>query len=573
MQTDRWESSANVIVVGSGAAGLSAAISAFDRGAGVEIIEAAPMIGGTSSISGGQPWVPMNRHLFDAGREDSREEALTYLYKVTHGRAPDESLLETFVDRAAEAFAYLEENTPLKFKLCESFSDYHADLPGGKMAGHRTLDAVPFNARAALGELDEKVRRSPHLPSLTIDELAGVGMAANPKDAASIIGGTGELGAEARRLIAEREKAGVRACGGALVTSLLRGVLDRGMQVRTSTRVRRLLIEDGAVVGVVAETADGETAFEARRGVVLAAGGFEWNEDLVKAFLGVPKVWPITPPYNRGDALQMGLRAGAAVANMTVAFACPVTSDGQDTWEGQPLHMMNSPRQEPGVIAVNRNGRRFSNEAIAYMHFGLAFRVFDPVQHDWPNQSPVWLVFDQRVRDRTAAKDLVPGRPTPSWVKEASTIEELAGQMDVPANELVATVKRWNTFVANGADEDFGRATVWFEGLTSGGPDPERMLAPIDKPSYYAMALYDGTVGTAGGLRIDPDGRVKTMDGGVIPGLYAAGNTTASVFGPAYPGGGGTLGLAMTFGYLAGLNVAELPGREGGAVKTGSVGV
>ena len=549
---------ADVVVVGSGAAGLAAAVTARDGGCEVEIIEAADMIGGTSAVSGGQPWVPCNQHMQEAGLQDSREDALRYLDRLMQGREPDRDRLEVFIDRAPEAIAYLEANTPLKMTVCTKFSDYHADVPGGTMSG-RTLEIVPFAAREELGELDEKVRRSTHIPALTLDEIAGADTGANPKDANLIAAGTGELSAGLKQRLAEREAAGIRTCGGALVSSLLKGVVDRGMSVRTSARASRLIVEDGAVAGVVAEIDGEETAIRARRGVVLAAGGFEWNAEMVKAFYGVSEIWPLTPPFNVGDALRMELEAGASLANMSVAWAVPVVSDGRATLDGAPLHIMNTPRQEPGVIVVNQQGHRYTNEAVAYMHFGLAHRVFDPRSVSWPNQAPVWLIFDQTVRERTAVNDFAPGGPTPDWVREAPTIGELAAEVDVAAETLVATVDRWNRSVEDGVDEDHGRGTVWFEGWTSGGPSPS-MLAKLEKPPFYAMPLYDGVIGTAGGLRTDGRGRVIAMRGGAIDGLYAAGNAAASVFGPAYPGGGATLGQAMTFAYLAG---RDLTARRG----------
>jgi succinate dehydrogenase/fumarate reductase flavoprotein subunit len=544
----------DVVIVGSGAAALATAILAKDGGCDVEILEVADSIGGTSAVSGGQPWVPCNEHMREAGLDDSPEEALGYVRGLTGGREPDGERLEYFVRHAHEALAYLEANTPLNTSICTTFSDYYANRPGGKMKG-RTLEITPFPARDELGELDDRVRRSAHIPALTLDEMAGAEASADPKNATAIAAGTGELSGELMARMAQRDAEGIRTCGGALVTSLLKGAVDRGLSVQTGTRAQRLIVEDGAIVGIVAEADGEEVAIRARRGVVLAAGGFEWNAELVQAFLGVRELWPISPPYNRGDGLLMGLEVGASIANMTMAWGCPVVSDEKDTLDGSPLHIMNTPRQEPGVIVVNGSGRRFSNEAAAYMQYGLAHRAYDTVNVAWPNEAPVWLVFDQVVRDRTAVKDFVPNQPAPDWVKEAATIAELAGLIGVPADELVATVERWNASVDAGADRDFGRGTAWFEGWTSGGPGPH-LLAKIEKSSFYAMRLYDGAIGTAGGLRTDERGRVKSMRGPVIDGLYAVGNTAASVFGPAYPGGGATIGQALTFGYLAGRDLA-----------------
>jgi len=552
-----WDEEVDVVVAGTGAAGLAAAITASDEGACVVVLESAELIGGTTAISGGQPWVPCNAHMDEVGVPDSREDALTYLDGLIQGREPNRDRLEYFVEHGHEALAYLEATTPLGLRVCRTFSDYFADRPGGKPNG-RSLDVVPYGAREALGSWDEKVRRSPQIPSMTLDEMAGATESANPKDASSIAAGTGELSTDLMERVAERDALGVRTGGGALVAALLRGALDRGIEPRTGVRVSRLVVEAGEVVGVEVET-DGRTQrIQARRGVVLASGGFDWNRDLVRAFIGVPKIWPISPPSLQGDGLVMGLEVGAAVANMTVTWACPVISDGTATYDGAPMHMLNTPRQEPGVIAVNSRGERFVNEAVAYMQMPLAFRTFDATDLGWPNASPAWLVFDSTVRERVVAGDFAPGSPTPEWVVEADTVEQLAERIGVPAEALSRTVQRWNSQVEAGKDEDFGRASVWFEGWTSGGPNPA-MLAPVASGPFFALRFYDGALGTAGGLQTDKHGCVVAMRGGVIPGLYAAGNAAASVFGPAYPGGGATLGQGLAFGHFAGRHAGRRP--------------
>ncbi|RYE40377.1 MAG: FAD-dependent oxidoreductase [Hyphomicrobiales bacterium] len=548
--------SVDVVVVGSGAAALSAAISAYDRGSDVLILEADTHIGGATAISGGQPWIPINDHFAEIGATDSREDVDLYLSHITSGREQNPARLAAFVDRAAEAVRYLEAQTPLKFTVCTTFSDYHADLPGGKMRG-RSLDVLPFPARDELGEWDTLIHASRQLPSLTLDEMSGAGGSANPKDVGTlaVAAGTNDLATSLVDLIAQRDAAGIRTCGGALIGALLKGCLARGIPIRVSARAESLVVEDETVVGVRVRSNDGEVVVRARQGVVLASGGFEWNADLVKRFINVIDLKPLSPPTLKGDALLMGLEIGAAVANMSVLWSNPATYDEVSTYEsGESFFMMNSPRQEPGVIVVNKRGERFTNEAIAYNHMPLAFRVFESKTSSFPNEEG-WMIFDQRVRDRTAIADLQPGEPTPAWVTESDTIDGLADKLGIDPQTLAKTVSRWNANVAEEVDADFGRGTVWFEAWTAGGPSP-RLLAPIDTPRYYAMRLYDGALGTAGGLDTDEYGRVKRFRGGVIPGLYAAGNAAASVYGIGYPGGGATIGQALTFGYSVGEHAA-----------------
>jgi len=544
----------DVLVVGSGAAGLTAAVAAAAGGLSVMVAEKAPLIGGTSAFSGGMVWIPVNRHAAEQGISDTREEALEYVHGLTQGREPDPALVDLYVDRAAEAVDWLEEHSPVRFQLSQAWSDYYAGRPGAKVRG-RSLEPLPFHGREELGEWFERVRTSPHMPSLMLDELVGAGAAADPKNANAVAAGAAALASHLPTLMAERERDGIRTVGAALVCALLRGALDRGVDVRTEAPVTSLVVsEDGRVAG--AEVA-GVGSVRARRGVVLAAGGFEWNAELVQAFVGITDLKPISPPTNVGDGLVMGIEAGAALANMTSTWAIPVVADHPFEFEGHPMALQDTPRMEAGVILVNRGGRRFTNEALCYMDMPRAHRVYDPLTQSWPNATPVWAVFDQKVRDRIAIRDLQPGEPTPDWVFSGDTLAALAAAIDVPADVLGEEVARFNAGAAEHVDPDFGRGTVWFEAWTSGGPKPEAALATLDAGPFYAVRIYEGTIGTNGGLRTDEHGRVRALRGGLVAGLYAAGNTAASACGPVYPGGGITLGEAITFGYLAGRHLVD----------------
>jgi succinate dehydrogenase/fumarate reductase flavoprotein subunit len=361
-------------------------------------------------------------------------------------------------------------------------------------------------------------------------------------------------------VIADREAADVRVGGPALVAMLFKGLLDRGVPVERGVAARDLVLVEGEVLGVRVDTADGSQLIGARKGVVLACGGFEWNEELVASFIGQP-VHPLSPPHNVGDGLMMAMEAGAQLANMTSFWGQPALLDPTVEFEGNPLYQMGTLRSFPGVIVVNRHGRRFTNEGVTYQDFPKTLTAYDPVTLDYPNDGPQWLIFDQRVRDRAVIlPSVMPGQPTPEWIASAATIEELAAAIDVDGAALVATVERWNEQVAVGNDTDFHRGTVRFETHMSGSfPTPRTTLAPVARGPFYAVQLFNGALGTSGGPRIDEHGRVLRLRGGVVDGLYAAGNAAACVFGPAYPGGGATIGPAMTFGYLAGRHVAERP--------------
>jgi 3-oxosteroid 1-dehydrogenase len=535
---DRWDEVVDVLVLGSGAAGLSAAVAAHDGGAEVLVLEKAPLIGGTAGVSGGIIWIPLNDHMAAAGISDSREEALEYIQRLTLGSEPDPELVEVYVDQAHQVAGYLERHTPLRLMISSSFTDYYADLPGGKKDGGRSLESEPFDARTALGEWSPKVRTSPHMAWLTLDE-----------GAKALIGG--EVPAD---LAAERERDDVRVIGSALVASLFKGLLDRGVEVVTDSPAQELVIEDGAVVGAIACQGGISRRIGARRGVIIASGGFEWNAEMVKAFIG-EEIEPLSPPYNEGDGLRMAIEAGAQLGNMRAFWGQPALLDPNVEFEGMRLMQMGGARAIPGIVVVNRHGKRFVNEAVSYQDFPKAVGAFDPVAVDRPNEDH-WIVFDQRLKDNAALlPSVLPSEPAPDWIDQAATLSELAERAGIDPEGLEATVARWNAHAAAGADPDFQRGSAWYEGFMTGGPTPA-VLQPVVEPPFYAMPLYHGALGTSGGARITADGQVRNMRGGTIPGLYAAGNASACVLGDSYPGGGATLGPALTFGFIAGRHAA-----------------
>ena len=542
----RWDRTVDVVVLGSGGAGLVAATLAHDGGAEVLVLEKAELIGGTTGVSGGMPWIPMNRHMAGLGVPDSREEAVSYIRRLTLGREPDAELIEAYVDAAPEMLDYLETKTPVRMSAPPFFSDYYAHLPGGKPAG-RSIEPLPFDARAELGELAARVRTSPHLPWLTMEEGGKFLRGDEPPDLETV----------ARRMADD-----VRVLGPALVAALFKGLVERGVEVLTSTPATDLVVVDGEVLGVAARAGDGSVLVGARRGVVLACGGFEWNEDMVRAFIG-QRIEPLSPPQNEGDGLRMAMEVGAELANMTSFWGQPALSEPGFELDGRPVVQMGSVRSQPGVLIVNRHGRRFMNEGVTYQDFPKALTAYDGVAVEYPNEPPIWLIFDQRVKDSAVVLPTVlPGQPAPDWVACADTLPDLARAVGVDPAGLEQTVEAWNAHVAAGEDPDFHRGTFWWEAFMTGGPSPEACLRPVAQPPYYAVQLRNGTLGTSGGPRIDGNGRVRRYGGGVVPGLYAAGNASACVFGPAYPGGGATIGPALTFGYLAGRHAATRPARD-----------
>jgi len=536
-----WDREVDVVVMGSGGAALTAAILASDQGAQVLVLEKAAQIGGTTAFSGGVPWIPMNRYMREAGIEDNREDALKYLRRLTGGKEPDPHLLEVYVDNAHKMIDYLHEHTPLRFAVPKNYPEYYNNLPGAR-AG-RSLDPVPFDLNQ-VGEWGPKIRQNPMFPPLTLEEGGAVGGVDFAK-------------------IAERMEKNIVTMGRALVGALVKGLLDRGVEILTETPGRELVVNDaGEVIGLVAEQNGRKLYIGARKGVVLASGGFEWNKELVRAFLKGHVTHPMSPPGNEGDGLIMAMEVGAALANMSEAWWYPTMQDPTFEYEGHVLNQLGGGRMGPNSIIVNRHGKRFVNEGTTYMDMPKSFYVYDPVALEWPNEPPVWMIFDQQLKDKTMIITMMPGEEAPDWVPRADTIRGLAEKIGVDPDGLEATVNRWNENARKGVDPDFHRGTTFFENLNGGGGNPEANIGTIEKPPFYAVPIYYGTLGTCGGPRINENGQVISLRGKPISGLYAAGNAAMGITGQAYASAGGTIGPAMTFGYLAGIAVGRAPSRS-----------
>jgi succinate dehydrogenase/fumarate reductase flavoprotein subunit len=533
----------DVVVLGTGAAGLTAAIRASAAGATVGLFEKADRIGGTAAWSGGMAWIPGNPHMAEVGASDSREEALTYLMSLSNGMI-DERAAQAFVDRGPEVVRWLEANSPVRFFAIAGFPDYHPENPGAKSKGGRTMEC-PLFAFRDLGDWAARVALGPQLSgTLTITETP--------------LGRGAPAGIPAAELV-RRRVGDERGAGQALVGRLVKGCLDRGIEPRTGMRATRLLIEDDRVAGVRFECADGPVDVRARRGVVIATGGFEWDADLVRSFLRGPMVRPASPPYgNTGDGLRMAMRAGAALGNMREAWWAPTIDvtmpDGTIArW------LINGERTRPRCIMVNGRGQRFANEAVNYNAFGAAFHVVDTTTFEYVNH-PAWMIFDDVYWRQYGLASARPEQPVPSWITTADSLAELAKQIDVPAEALDETVRRWNQNMEHLRDPDFGRGTSaidkWW-GDPRFGDGPAATLGPLDTAPFYAVPVYSGCLGTKGGPRTDDQARVLNIDGEPIEGLFAAGNAMAAEsMGMTYGGAGGTLGPAIVWGFLAGQYVA-----------------
>jgi 3-oxosteroid 1-dehydrogenase len=526
----------DVIVLGSGGAALCAALRPAQAGLRVRVLERTEFLGGTTAVSAGMLWIPNNHHMAETEVSDSREEAIEYLTR-TSGPQTTPELIEAFVDNGPELVRWLEDTTPVRLYPIDR-PDYHSEFPGAK-EGARALDNQPVDADQ-LGDAADLIRPSHWYPEPYTYEERRRGLAT-------------------KALIEDRLEKNVWCFGRALVGGLVKACLDAGVEFSLRRRAVRLVKDGDRVVGVVAEAPDGSsTTYRAAQAVVVGTGGFEWNEELKTHFLRGPDIGPMSPPYNEGDGLLMGLDVGAAVRNMTgaayhIAFQIP-----GETVEGRPrTRFISGERALPGSIIVNRAGNRIVNEASSYSDMAAAFQVFDPETLSYPNLTS-FMVFDERFRRSYSFATLKPDQAeTPDWVHVADTVEELAAAAGIDAEALTAQVERFNRFAAKGVDEDFHRGESRHDrhyGDAMHSPNP--CLGALEQAPFYAIPVIVGTLGTRGGLRTDPRGRVLDNAGAPIAGLYACSNAMAAATGGGYPGAGGTLGPNLTSGYIAGSDIA-----------------
>jgi 3-oxosteroid 1-dehydrogenase len=528
----------DVVVIGSGAAGLTAALSALDSGATVAVIEKATTLGGTSALSGGMLWLPANSVAAEAGYEDSREAALAYLAAVTKGRANAE-LLKAHVDRGQELLDYLEESSDLRFRLIGSFPDYYPEFEGGR-AGGRSIEPEAYEL-GKLGALRRWIRDDPRPPFSQWEYFEVWRTYSNfPWD---------ELD--------RRRQAGIVTRGTALVAPLVRAVADRGGTIVAGCRTERLITDDGRVVGVRA----GNREFRADSGVVLASGGFEWNDELCMRLLSGPVNSRCSLPTNVGDGLKMAIATGADIANTNEAWWGIHSAVPGVEAEGRELGtIVTVERSLPGSVVVNTRGERFTNESGSYYTFGKVLAAFDSVSYDYRNL-PAYLIADAAYFHRyglLGARDL---DALPDWLTSADTLPELAAKLGVAPDGLTKTIDRFNGFARDGRDADFRRGDSAYDRYFGDDSQPHPNLGPISEPPFVALELQCGAIGTKGGVVTDVDARALDPWGEPIEGLYAVGNVAAHPIAFGYCGAGSTLGPGMTMARAAGRAVGRLVRR------------
>ncbi|TPK60114.1 FAD-dependent oxidoreductase [Mesorhizobium sp. B2-4-19] len=520
----------DVLVAGSGSAGLAAALRTSAAGLSTIIVERAGLIGGTTAISGAAIWIPANHHAAVAGLADDRERALTYIRAVAPEgwRETEDALWRSFVDEAPNMLAFLEKETPLRFSLIKE-ADPYLEKTGAVRMG-RMLS--PRILRRKLAGPYARILQPPSLPHVfTFQEMLELDPFHHPVEAAF------------KRLphLFWRWLTGAKGMGTALVTGLLRGCLDHGCRIALETRAIAPIVETGRVRGLVVEAEGRKRNILARKGVVLATGGFEWDAEWREKhfpghcdFLG-------SPSRNDGDAHRIAVEAGAELAHM----------DQANITGGLPLDASRRPfgissffHQEPNAIVVNRHGRRFVNEY--RFNLGEVIDERDPSTGQ-PAHLPAWLVSDQAFLENLPIVRHFAAR-NPGWTRKAQTIAALAEATRLPADELARTIERFNASCASGVDEQFHRENV-ASGATKARPGKSR-LSPIQKAPFIAIPFNRTIVSTKGGPRTDAGGRVLRPAGSLVEGLYCAGAAMANPFGTWAVGAGTTLGPNMTWGYI-----------------------
>lgn len=557
--TEPQHHTVDLLVIGSGT-GMAAALAAHELGLSTLIVEKTSYVGGSTARSGGAFWMPANPVLAESGSADTLEAGHTYIDTVVGDDAPLDRA-HAFVDAGTATVQMLRRNTRMKFLWAKGYSDYHPESAGGSAVG-RTCECRPFNTAVLgpeLARLRPGVMKSSFPMPVTgadyrwLNLMAKVPSKSWPRILLRAFQGIGGLALRRR----------YAAGGQALAAGMFDGVLRAGIPVWTDSPVEELVLDGGRVTGAVVQRDGTAVTITARRGVVLATGGFDhlmsWRHKFQSERLGEHA--SLGSEGNTGDGIRLAQdTCGAGTGLMEQAWWFPAFAPLPG---GEPTVML-AERSLPGCLLVDQTGRRFVNEAVDYMSFGQLIlereRAGNPVE-------TMWMVFDQKYRNSyLLAAELFPRMPIPQeWydagiAHRSADLPTLAEAMGVDPSTFVATMERFNALAGAGVDTDFGRGASAYDryyGDPTVTPNPN--LRPLASGPFHAVKVVLSDLGTCGGLRADTRARVLREDGSVVEGLYAIGNTAANVFGMRYPGAGATIGQGLVFGYLAARDAAGQP--------------
>ena len=565
----------DVIVIGSGAGGMTAALCCQAQGLSALLIEKQDLYGGTSAVSGGGIWIPCNDDIPGVGGNDTPEEAMTYLKGLTRGEVPL-SRLEAYVRNAPGMVRFMAKRFGIRFRAVKKYPDYFPDHPGGK-PGYRTMEPYAFDA-AKLGEEFQRMRGpfkgTQLMGRVSMDQVeAHILFTRAPGWIWLMMKMMGRYWFDfAWRRKTQRDRRLVLGQG--MIAALRHAMLEQKAPLWLETSFESLITDNGRVSGVEVTRRGERIRLSARRGVILASGGFESNQQMREQYLPKPTstAWTAAPPINMGDGIRAGQALGAGTAFMHLTWGSPTVVTSSET----PACGIFVERALPGSLVVNKAGKRFVNEAAPYTEF--VYAMYEE-QARSGGGVPCWLVFDATFRHKYPMGPLLPGQIQPDkalpkhWLDKvyyrADSLEALAAKIGVDAAGLRETVRTFNDNAQRGEDPQFKRGGNVFERYYSDpSVKPNPCLGPLLKPPFYAARLDAGELGTKGGLVTDESARVLREDGSVIDGLYAVGNCSAAVMGRTYAGPGSTLGPAMTFAYIAAHEIAKTAG-----IKTAQAGV
>jgi 3-oxosteroid 1-dehydrogenase len=556
-----WNKTVDLLIAGSGGGGMVAALVALDAGLEPLIIEKQSLVGGSTGLSGGVVWMPNNPLMRAAGIADSHQDGLAYLADVVGdiGAPSSPERREVFLTAGHEMINFLLRKG-VRLERCAGWSDYYPNHKGGNAAG-RAVEGIPFNA-AELGDWSDKVQ--PPLAKsygfvVKTNELRSVQYFNRTPRALAVASRVFLRTAAAR--ISRRQ---ILTNGASLIAQMLKALMvlgDGRPPIWTNAAMDDLIVSDGRVVGARVIRDGSSRNIEARKGVLLAAGGFGHNAEMRRSYSGdQPNEarWSIANAGDTGEVLQTAMRLGAKTDLLDEAWWLPTPGVG-----GVAASLVAA-RQRPGAIFVDGTGQRFCNESNSYVEVGKAMYANKAV--------PCWLIFDEGyVRRYPASANPLKRRVPPELiedgaVKRGDTIGDLARQIDVPAEGLVRAIGRFNEFAAKGLDPDFGRGqSAYNDCLGDPGYRPNASVGPLDRAPYYATKVYPSDVGTCGGVITNEHAQVLDESDRVIDGLYATGNITATVTGRTYPGAGASIASSMVFGYAAARHAAG--GRAAGQLS------